>query len=76
MFDKTKTNGGAVTNLDFASGGSPPRRWRLDAAGEGYEGGGYYFSAAKSNTLPPRAPPTLQKSYHVVPAKLLLRAAR
>ena len=39
MFDEPQANGGAVTNLDFARGGSP------------------HFSAAKSNTLPPRGSP-------------------
>ena len=44
------------------------RRWRLDAAGEGHEGGGAYFSAAKSKPLPPRGSPH--------PANAIMRSLR
>ena len=68
MFDEPQTNGGAVTNLDFASGGSPPRRWRLDAAERVTRGEEPTFQPPKVSPSPLVAPLTLQKSYHEVSA--------
>ena len=80
MFDETKTNGGAVTNLDFASGGSPLAARRGVGGSTPPErvtrGEKPTFQPPKVSPSPLVAPLTLQKSYHVVPAKLLLSAPR
>ena len=68
MFDEPQTDGGAVTNLDFGSGGTPSRRWRLDAAERVTRGEEPTFQPPKVSPSPLVAPLTLQKSYHEVSA--------